>query len=301
MRTKSKKLKHILVATDFSAISEFAVNRAIQIAQATDAKLTILHVLQKKPFDNFLDRSLKKLLPKKLWLTTEEYNKSILQETAALLPMHHVPVEYSLIKKGKPATKILHDAKKMNASLLIIGAHGKYSLRDSFLGTTAEYIAKYTKCPLLIVKNPAQIAYQKMLCTIDFSTVSKKAFTFAKDLFPNTSVEVLHVGDYEFEELFLRESQKEWVHKKTLHSIKEAINFYLTSKLKKYMGKKIDNKSYHVVLGNPGPVIVLQSERLKANLLVLGARAQARRHSLFQGRVANWVLPEVNADILLVP
>ncbi|MFZ2314417.1 MAG: universal stress protein [Gammaproteobacteria bacterium] len=38
----SKKLKKILVATDFSESSDFALSRAIELAKANNAELTII-------------------------------------------------------------------------------------------------------------------------------------------------------------------------------------------------------------------------------------------------------------------
>jgi nucleotide-binding universal stress UspA family protein len=64
MDDNAKVIKNILVTTDFSSKSDFAISRAIDIAKKFNANITVLHVCQKTELDNFLDKNLKKILPK---------------------------------------------------------------------------------------------------------------------------------------------------------------------------------------------------------------------------------------------
>jgi nucleotide-binding universal stress UspA family protein len=57
-------------------------------------------------------------------------------------------INYLIIAKGKPHQKILQYSKKHKIDLLIIGNHGKFSIRDNFVDITAEYIIDHTKCPV---------------------------------------------------------------------------------------------------------------------------------------------------------
>lgn len=295
-------VKNILVAIDFSKNADFALTRALEIAKNFNAKITLLNVIQKNQTDNFLDTTLKKFLPKGLWITTEEYKKTLLQEKIQLLWKDHLEISYATISKGKPAQKILHYAKHNNIDLLIIGAHGKYSIRDTFVGTTAEYIAKHTKRPVLIVKNKPINGYKKIFVPTDFSNVSKKAFSYAMKLFPNNAIRLFHVGDYEFENI-LKEKAKE-INQKKFNQIKKAIFSYLEAKMKKFIkghSKKLNKHPYKITLGYPGATIVDEIKKSKQDLVVMGTQGHGRKHYLFIGSVANWVLTETNSDILLVP
>ena len=205
MEASTKRIKRILVATDFSKNSDLAISRAINIAKATNAKLTMIHVVQRKSVDNFIDDILKKLLPKALWLSTNEHRRTLLEEKINSLFRHGLKIDYVLITKGKPDIQILQFAKKNKFDLLVMGAHGKYSLRDTFVGTTAEYVAKKTTCPVLIVKNDSKNTFKKILVPTDFSKVSKRALDYACNLFSKSSFRLLHVGDYDFENLLIKE------------------------------------------------------------------------------------------------
>lgn len=295
-------VKNILVATDFSKSSDFALTRALEIAKKNNAKITLLNVIQKTQTDNFIDNTLKKLLPKGLWLTTEEYKKTLLQEKTQTMWKHNIEINYATISKGKPAQKILHYAKNNKIDLLIIGAHGKYSIRDTFIGTTAEYIAKHTPCPVLIIKNKPINSYTKIFVPTDFSNVSKQAFYYTMRLFPNSSLRLFHVGDYEYENV-LKEKAKE-IKQSQLNQIKKAIFSYLENNMKKFIkgkNKKLNKHPYKITLGYPGPTIVNEAKKSKHALVAIGTQGHGRIHYIFMGSVANWVLTEGSNDILLVP
>lgn len=301
MDSNVKVFKNILVTTDFSKAADFAILRAISIAKKFNANITLLHVLQKKDMDNFLDNTLKKLLPKGLWLTTKEYKESLLQEKIQSLLKYYQNIRYVVISKGKPEQKILQYANKNNIDLLILGAHGQYSIRDTFVGTTAEYIIRQTKHPVLIVKNKSILTYKNVFVPVDFSSVSKKALLFALKVFPDSKIHIFHVGDYEYENI-LREKEYEIKRRKFI-DIKKAIFFYLENKMKKFMkGIKKSNKHKHkITLGYPGPTIINEIKKSKQDIVVMGTQGHGKIYYRFIGSVANWVLTEGNVDILLIP
>jgi len=112
----------------FIRSSDFALSRAVELAKANNAELTILHVVEKKHIDELLDNYLSKILPGSLWLTTEEYYLNLLQEKINSLNNQKLKINKVIISKGKPPVKILYYAKKNKFDLLVIGAHGKYSI-----------------------------------------------------------------------------------------------------------------------------------------------------------------------------
>lgn len=295
-----EKKRNIAVAVDFSKNSDYAILRAVNIAKEKNANLILLHVVQKKSLDNFLDSTLKSLLPKRLWLTTEEYKETLIQEKLLKLANQKINVNYVVIRTGKPAIKILQYAKKNKIDLLIMGAHGYYSIRDSFVGTTTEYVAKKTQCPVLVVKNPPLNKYRKILVPTDFSKVSKKALNYAIKLLPGSNIHLFHVGDYEFENLLKREKKE--IPKYKFTKIHKAISLYLENKMKKFIkGCKLGKHPYNISLGYPGPLIIKEAEKSNQDLIVMGTQGHGRIHYLFIGGVANRVLIDGNKDILLIP
>lgn len=300
MKNKGKKLKNILVATDFSETSEFAISRAIEIAKKTKANITMIHVIQKVYFDKFLET----IISKDILQTAEEYVTTLFLEKIRSLSRYKININYVIISKGKPAVKILQYTRKNKIDLLIMGAHGKYSIRDTFVGTTAEYIAQRTTCPVLIVKNLPNKPYRKILVPVDFSSTSKTAFNYSLQLFSNTNIRLIHVGDYEYEDLLKKEEKEEPIPKNKIIKMRKAILFYLDDKMKKFIkghNKQLDKNPYHIQLGYPGPSIINESRKTNCGLIIMGTQGHGRLYYLFIGSVANWVLTETDKDILLVP
>ena len=103
-----RKIKNILVATNFSETSDFAISRAVKFAKAAKANLTLIHVIQKE----FLDKVLETVIPKDVLQTAEEYTSALILENIHALSHHKVNIDHVIISKGNPAVKILQFARR---------------------------------------------------------------------------------------------------------------------------------------------------------------------------------------------
>lgn len=294
-----KNLKKILVATDFSEQSEFAISRAVDIAKATKAKLIILHVIQKGVFDKFVDE----VLPaaRAILITPKEYTTQLLEDQINKLAPYKLKIEKIILSGEHPATKIINYTKNNKIDLLVMGAHGKYSIHDWFVGTTAEYVSKKTICPVLIIKNKPKNAYRKILAPVDFSLASKNAIEFSNQLLPKSDFCILHVGDHVYED-FLKDKNGTFFPKK--NTLRKEIFQALRDKTEKFINEcrgKFAKLSYDTKVGYPGMVILQEAKKLNRDLVVMGTKGHGRFHYLWLGRVASRVLIEIEKDILLVP
>jgi len=299
MDKEIKIFKQILVATDFSEQSQFAITRAVEIAKLTNAKLTILHIGKK----GFLKKMIGEVIPiiGKVLITPEEYASVLLKKQVSELSKNKIKINYEIISGDYPASKILKFSKDHNFDLLILGAHGKSSIHDWFVGTTAEYAARKTKLPVLIVKKLAEKSYKKIMVPIDFSSASKHALAFANQIFPKSDIRLLHVGDHDYED-FLKKANE--LPKDKLKKVREAILVSLSEKIKQFINKcgvKLKQLSCDIKLGSPGEVIVDEAKKHNQDLVIMGTEGHSKRHYLFIGRVASLVLSRTDRDVLLVP
>lgn len=299
MKKQTHSLKRILVATDFSEHSQFAILRAADLAKATKAQLIILHVAKK----GFFEKMLGEIVPnaKKVLITPEEYATSLLTKQIEKLSKNQINVKYQIISGDHPAPKILKYANDHKVDLLVLGAHGKHSIRDWFIGTTTEYVARKTKMPVLIIKKTGRKPYRNILIPIDFSSASKDALQFASQLFSKEKIQLLHVGDHEYEDLLKIKDDSQ---KNKIKTIRESIMMLLNKKIKEFLDKsnlKLTNVRCDIKLGYPGMVILEEAKKQKQDLVIMGTEGHSQRHYLFIGRVANRVLIEIDRDILLVP
>lgn len=85
-----------------------------------------------------------------LLTVTEEMEESFPYDTElAYLGTHGIP--YRLVMEtGKPVDIIPRVAKRENADLILVGAHGRHKIRDYLLGSTASHLIRRSELPVLV-------------------------------------------------------------------------------------------------------------------------------------------------------
>lgn len=140
------KARKYLVPVDFSKGSEIALDYALAMARQDKARLTLLHVIpgalvypsEGTTFDlySLLERDARADLARLV------KRKKISPGAAQILLMRGV----------NPAEIIARQAKKLHASMIIMGSHGRTGLQRLLLGSVAERTLRLAACPVLIVK-----------------------------------------------------------------------------------------------------------------------------------------------------
>lgn len=186
--------QRILCPVDFSEESRHALEHAAAIARHRGSQLTVLHVYQTaSPFDAAspsdemaaTDSQLNVLRP-----ALENFVQPIARDVPATLRLLH----------GAAARRpILREADAIDADLLVIGSHGRGGVERFLLGSTSDSVVKTAPCPVLVVPSSAGPAhdgrFRRILCGIDFSAPSLRAFRFAAQLAAADDAELtlLHV------------------------------------------------------------------------------------------------------------
>lgn len=136
-------LHDILVAHDFSAYSQLALQYALTLAQQYQAALHILHVLPPPIMDQ----------PEIAWVnhTDTPYHQ------AARRLQEAVPAETHLwsnvkhvVQYGQPYSEILTYAQTNKIDLIAMGAHGGGFGIHTVFGSNVDRVLREARCPLLI-------------------------------------------------------------------------------------------------------------------------------------------------------
>jgi len=149
------RIKNILVPTDFSDFSRYALNHAIAFAQTFKAKITLIHVTPEKELDSFRQVStffepgqLEKLLKER-----ESEDRRQLDEF--IPPELKKGIEVEIIHTvGIPFLDIIRTAKEKKVDLIIIATHGRSGLSHMLFGSVAEQVVRKASCPVLSIKHP---------------------------------------------------------------------------------------------------------------------------------------------------
>ena len=173
--------KRILCPIDFSPMSLHAIEHAAAVARWYEASITALHVHD--PFG----------MPGPGWPVpaqdvTEATMARVHSETAACLKAAaatDLDVRV-LVDVGQPATRILERANTLPADLIVIGTHGASGFEHLVLGSVTEKVLRKASCAVLTVPphetRTSALPFKRVLCAVDFSVWSLRAFELARSL-----------------------------------------------------------------------------------------------------------------------
>jgi nucleotide-binding universal stress UspA family protein len=138
----------ILCAIDFSPCSEAAFEAALELASASGATLTAVHVLRELPAAE---------APELVHFNVPEYRRLLEKEARERLnglvarKGRGKPVEIRLMT-GKPWRGILHLAHDIEADLVVLGVQGRSAADLLLFGSTAHHVVRAAPCPVLTVR-----------------------------------------------------------------------------------------------------------------------------------------------------
>jgi nucleotide-binding universal stress UspA family protein len=144
-------LRRILVPTDFSEESHAALKYGVALAEAFDASLHVLHVLeviagaeplvfeidQRKPIESAIEATAWDELRK---LLSDEQQKRVRAKLA--------------LEWGTPFVEILGYAKQHQIDLIAMGTHGRGKIAHLVIGSVTENVVRSAPCPALTVRHP---------------------------------------------------------------------------------------------------------------------------------------------------
>jgi universal stress protein A len=142
--------KKIIVPTDFSATSLFALRAACELAKTFDAQLLVLHVyppfaaLYPEGYLAFTDTANTELV------SYLEQSLILQQQEAEKLLGRHVQRE---LLSGKDFDEIVRFSEAQQADLIVIGSHGKGAISRLFLGSVTEKVLRKSRGHVLVVRD----------------------------------------------------------------------------------------------------------------------------------------------------
>lgn len=142
-------IKKILLPTDFSKLSLTAAEYAIDLASKYNAEIHLLHVVEKTP---------PILAIRSLDLSAEKIRKSIDQHAHQSLDEAVKSISngknINIIPKilsGIDYEEIVEYSKKNGIDVIVIATHGRTGILHTLIGSVAEKVIRYAKCPVLVI------------------------------------------------------------------------------------------------------------------------------------------------------
>lgn len=143
-----ESIGHILVALDGSPLAECALDAVRTLAEATDARLTLLHVV---PDPAYLGPRITGLRPAHF---EPELDGAVdyLEDVAEGLRLGGFEVDTLVVHGDNPARAIAKVAEAQEADVIAVATHGHGGVKRAVLGSVTDGLLKWTKCPLLVAR-----------------------------------------------------------------------------------------------------------------------------------------------------
>jgi nucleotide-binding universal stress UspA family protein len=141
----------ILFCTDFSDNSGPAQQLSMEYAQAFNAELLVLHVINSGQFGY---PSLEEGVPRDIWTALEHIQSSVDKALAIIAEdcQRNVPRVSTHTRIGTPAYEIVRFADEQGAGLIVLGTHGWTGIKKLIMGSTAENVVRTATSPVMTVK-----------------------------------------------------------------------------------------------------------------------------------------------------
>ncbi len=186
--------ERILVPTDGSERSQWALEAARVLAQRLGANLVVLHVIPDTGVPPFAFDGVPvdaRAVLQDLQLNGEGILKAALEQVGTA----RTRLEWG---RGRRVTEVIaHVASDERVGLIVMGTHGREGLDRLFFGSITEETERLSSAPVLFVRRSASgfSGLEPILVPVDGSEVSNRALEFARALSNATGapLEVLHV------------------------------------------------------------------------------------------------------------
>ncbi|GAB4343782.1 MAG: universal stress protein [Calditrichia bacterium] len=145
--------KKILVAIDGSDLSLEGLRRALKMAEAGEAKLYVLYVIDQRVF--FLPHDIEGLQPEnpyfKILEDLRKNGEELMKKARQIAQRKKMEFE-GIIREGAVVEVIETTAAELKTDLIVVGAHGASAKEKALAGSTAQKLITNAPCSVLVVR-----------------------------------------------------------------------------------------------------------------------------------------------------
>lgn len=146
--SNAQPMKMILVATDFSAVADNALNYAIDMARAIHGGIELINVYT-IPLSYASDVPLMLMSPDEMKKESEEHLKKVRERVLAATDGKMV-VKYEA-RMGNPADELEKRCNELLPFAVVMGTTGKSALEKTFFGSTSLAVVRHLSHPVIVV------------------------------------------------------------------------------------------------------------------------------------------------------
>ncbi len=196
-------MKTILVPSDLSDVSEYALNVAVEIAKKHNATIILLKRLIFPTVEYVM-------IDNDFYKDKEEYYRFLTKEAKDRLndmidrPAYRgVNFKLKVVRENESLTEAVN---KHKVNLIVMGSTGASGWKEWTKGSNAEHVVREALCPVLVVKSPVS-EFRKVVFAVDFENehFMKDALTLFDKTKPDSHFVYVDNGTKIFDEEVLKE------------------------------------------------------------------------------------------------
>lgn len=257
-------LSKIMLLTDFSDISELALQHALALARRYDARLYLTHIISPDAY-TLAEPGLAELTYQKMRQAAEQSIADILISGK----LRGVPHEV-LLQEGTLWPTVERLIQEHEIDLVVTGTHGRGALKKVVIGSVAEEVFRQAECAVLTVgpqtrkQAPHEVDLNDILFATDFGPGAARAAHYAFSLAREhgARLTVLHVVE---EVHACTQEHEERVRKVNIQRMKE----FMPAESESWC--KVD---FRVTVGAAVEEILSQARETNADLIIMGAKTR---------------------------
>jgi nucleotide-binding universal stress UspA family protein len=252
-------LKNVLFATDFSPVSEAALQYAESVALRYGSKLIVAHVIS--PMET-------RMVPPEGWGACQQALEDAANVQIGELDrrLRRFPHECT-VRHGLVLDAIAELIEEKAADLLVVGTHGRSGFDRLLMGSVAEEVFRQARCPVMTIgpsvpaQVPEQAEFKHIVLATDFNPQSRAlpyALSLAQEF--QALLTIVHVVP-----------PSEQKREEPAHAVETR-----TRDLRALVEPEGDlwcTPEYLVRFGAAGEVILAVAAEKQADLIVLGTRS----------------------------
>lgn len=179
---KKISLSRIMVLTDFSGVSDLALQYAVALARRYEAKIFLTHIISPASYQ-LAEPGLAELTYARMRQAAEEGLGDILI-SGKLRDVEHT----TLLMEGTFWPTVDQLVREYAIDLLVTGTHGRGQMKKMILGSVAEEVFRQADCAVLTVgphvrsEAPHEVQLRNILFATDFGPGATRAAEYAFSL-----------------------------------------------------------------------------------------------------------------------
>lgn len=278
-------LRRILLATDLTAYTDRAIDRAVILATQSRAAIRLIHATDPGVLPEYYLKGSMRQAQARL---EQEVRDSGIDKT--------IDITVKVVS-GNAESVVVDEAQAMRADIIIMGLSQDISLTGMVRGTTIDKVVRRAQCPVLVVKTRARRPYERIVVAIDLAEPSRRALDFALTRFPGATISIVHAD--ESAAAAGSDVQSHGISVERRHQIEDMVAARFAA-AGRSGARPDEGPTFSFSNGRAVNVVPEQIRELNPDLVVIGTHGRTGVSNFFLGSVAEALVEVLRRDVLVV-